>query len=726
MASGVNVKMGVSGVAQFKQNMNQAKQAVKTLDAQLALSEKQFKQTGDSESYMAEKSALLDAKLENQKKLLENTEKALEEMTKNGVDRSSKAYQDMYRQMVQAKSEIIDTENAMNGMTDAGDKASDSVSELNSQMASIGKGVAWDNVTNGLKDITSGMENVIKKSWQVGKSIVDATLGAGAWADELQTTADKYEIPPEKLYKMRQVADFIDTDAETILDAQDKLAKNNAKQSEDFMGALAHLDINPTGKSTEDLFWEAGEAIASLTDDEAKAEYATRVFGKSWRELMPLFKAGREEYDKAFGETSWIGDENFKSLTALDDASQKLNNSWETLQQTFLGTLAGPMKDVFELLNGVLEEFNKYLQSDEGKEALKQMGETIKTLIEDLVNINPADVANGLKTVVEDITKAFEWIKEHKGDVVTALEVIAGGFALLKLGEVATNIGKIVNGFTTLWNGANKKLPTMPGTPTGSPTGTGTGTGTETGGNGGLKTWLTGAGASIKSFFSMNGLSVLTPAAVVALAIAPALAANQATFEKEEAERTRRLEASKKLDSGNSWFLEQSANALGYQRNAAGELDKSFIGGVNLGNMDQIYALLMGMNSRSDLEKSQLHNLLNGRYTSSGYSTWEELQRLWRGEEMDPVRVTAALESVTEAYEQMADQADDVTGATEKQTESNKELTDAAEEMKKLPDLAAAAVSEALNNTKVVINGEELTAVVGTVMAGLLARYQTQ
>ena len=74
----------------------------------------------------------------------------------------------------------------------------------------------------------------------------------------------------------------------------------------------------------------------------------------------------------------------------------------------------------------------------------------------------------------------------------------------------------------------------------------------------------------------------------------------------------------------------------------------------------------------------------------------------------------------------MADQADDVTGATEKQADSNKAMTDAAEEMKKLPDLAAAAVGEALNNAKVVINGEELTAVVGTVMAGLLARYQTQ
>ena len=75
MASGVNVKMGVSGVAKFKQDMNQAKQSVKTLDAQLALTEKQFKASGDAESYMTEKAALLQAKLEQQKSVLATAEK---------------------------------------------------------------------------------------------------------------------------------------------------------------------------------------------------------------------------------------------------------------------------------------------------------------------------------------------------------------------------------------------------------------------------------------------------------------------------------------------------------------------------------------------------------------------------------------------------------------------------------------------------------------------------
>jgi methyl-accepting chemotaxis protein len=117
----------------------------------------------------------------------------------------------------------------------------------------------------------------------------------------------------------------------------------------------------------------------------------------------------------------------------------------------------------------------------------------------------------------------------------------------------------------------------------------------------------------------------------------------------------------------------------------------------------------------------QLHNMV-------GSDTWTSLMEFWRtgGENMADFQVTQLFQDVANAYTKMAEQTEDVTGATEKQTESNKELTDAAAEMKKLPDLAATAVKDALNGSKVVIDGNELTAVVGTVMAGLMARYQTQ
>ena len=163
MASGATVKLGVEGISQFKSNMNQAKQAVKTLDAQLSLSEKQFKQTGDAESYMTEKTELLKAKLEQQKAVVDNAQKALDDMASRGVDRASKAYQDMYRQMITAKGALIDTENQLNGVADAGDKAGDGVSEMNAQLKRVGDGVNFQQVTTGLGNITDGLERPRRK-----------------------------------------------------------------------------------------------------------------------------------------------------------------------------------------------------------------------------------------------------------------------------------------------------------------------------------------------------------------------------------------------------------------------------------------------------------------------------------------------------------------------------------------------------------------------------------
>ena len=57
--AGINVKIGVTGISQFKRNIKVAQNSVKTLDQQLAINEKQFKATGDAEAYMQQKTELL-------------------------------------------------------------------------------------------------------------------------------------------------------------------------------------------------------------------------------------------------------------------------------------------------------------------------------------------------------------------------------------------------------------------------------------------------------------------------------------------------------------------------------------------------------------------------------------------------------------------------------------------------------------------------------------------
>ncbi len=192
MASGATVKLSVEGISQFKTNMNQAKQAVKTLDSQLALTEKQFKASGDAESYMTEKAELLKAKLEQQKQILTNAEKALQDMADKGIDKASKSYQDMYRQMINAKGGLIDTQAEMDNLTASCDEASNGVSEIKNQLNNIGEQVSFENITNKIDGLTGKMAAAARKALQIGKNLIRSSMDSASYADDLLTRAAKY------------------------------------------------------------------------------------------------------------------------------------------------------------------------------------------------------------------------------------------------------------------------------------------------------------------------------------------------------------------------------------------------------------------------------------------------------------------------------------------------------------------------------------------------------
>ena len=102
----VSVNVGVTGIQQFKSGMSDAQASIKGLDAALKLNEKQLKQSGNAEKDMATRADLLNGKLEAQRRLLKNAEDALKQMEANGVRKSSKAYQDMQRNVLEAQSAI--------------------------------------------------------------------------------------------------------------------------------------------------------------------------------------------------------------------------------------------------------------------------------------------------------------------------------------------------------------------------------------------------------------------------------------------------------------------------------------------------------------------------------------------------------------------------------------------------------------------------------------------
>ena len=451
MATGVNVKMGVSGVSRFKQDMKQAQSSVKTLDEALKLNEKQFQATGDAEQYMQEKTELLQTKLEKQKQVVDSAKNALNQMAANGVDKASDSYQKMQQAVLKAEGDLLDTQNALNGVADASAEAASSAESVNDSLSKIKQGVSFQNVTEGIGKITDSMEAAFKKAIQLGKAITKEVLGAGSWADDLATKAAYYGLKEEDLQRMEKTANLIDTSVEAIVGARNKLKKglgNNDKGVGEALTALFGEGFE--SGNWEDTFWKAGEALMKFTDEEKQEAYAQKLFGKSWHELIPLFQAGREEYENLNKSWSVVSQENLDNLKAMDDQYQKLSSEFETFKMTLLSSFAEPLTQGMEAVTGLFAELNKYLETPEGQAMIKQLGTTISTLIEDLTNINPEEVVNGLKGVIDGITDALKWITENKGTVVTAMGGIIAAWGAMKLTGGVLEILKIVNAITGL------------------------------------------------------------------------------------------------------------------------------------------------------------------------------------------------------------------------------------------------------------------------------------
>lgn len=681
MATGASIKMGVTGVSQFKQEISRLTNSMSTLDEALKLNAAELKKTGDAEDKLKERAELLKTKLAEQKGVVETAEAALKQMNEQGVDKSSKAFQDMQKKVLKAKTAIVQTETEIDGLTTSEVKAEESTDSLNTKLGELGTHVSLKSVTEGIDNITGAMEKAAKKALKLGKALVKNVLGAGSWADDIKTTAAKLGLDPEELQRMQQTADVIDTDVEAIAKARQKLMKGVGNGNKGTMDTLEALGISGEGNA-EDIFWAAGEAIMKLGDEAEQEAKANDLFGKSWRDLIPLFTAGREEYEKYNETWSVVSNEQLDSLGKMDDEYQKLQNQFETLKKTALAEFAEPMTAAMEALNGLMADFTGWLQSEEGRAAV-----------------------NNVVTIVKD---AMQFIIDNKEGVIAALGAIVTGWGMLKLTGGALKILDMINGL--------KELGLLGGKAAAGAAGS-AGAGGAAGGG-----WLAGAAGTVKSLIAANGASLLAPFAALFAGIAPALIANQSTFNNAEAKREERMGNANKLAEGEAkQFLTAAADALGYQRNANGEIDRNFIGAAQLGNYSEIESLLMGMGSRSDLEKSKLHNMLSGLSNSwNKNDAWNELQALWSGEgDFDMGRLTGLLETVTDAYDKMAAQTEQLTGASETQTNSNSEMTQAANNLESLPDKMAAAVSKVQLNVNV--NPNAFTPYINRAMGALMA-----
>lgn len=387
--AGVNVKMGVNGVAEFKKGMKDAQESVKALNEALKLNESQMKLNGESELYMQNKVAILNDKIKAQEQVVRQAQAALDAMAANGTDKASAAYQKMQSAVYKASAELMDMKTDLKNVETGADKAGNEAEEMNNQLKGIGKGVNWSNISEGIDKITNKLQSAARAAINMGKRIVNSAKESTGWADELITLSKQTGISTTDLQKMQNVAEIVDTDVDAIISAQDRMkrattTKGGVQSIEEVLG------ISLNGQSADDLFWEIGGALVNMGEEFDKEAAAQQVFGRSWRELLPLFKTGREEYQKMLDEQNVLTEEQVENLGKADDALVKAQQELQKLKNEFWSENA------------------------------------------------------------DKITGLMQWFVDNEGAVVAALTAIGAAFGAMKLAGFAANLAQIVTGFKGL------------------------------------------------------------------------------------------------------------------------------------------------------------------------------------------------------------------------------------------------------------------------------------
>ena len=477
----INAKMGVD-IGSFKSGIQEGQNILKGLNAEMKATEAEFKATGNAEKALEQKTKTLNRQLQVQKGIADQARAALEAMDKAGIEPTDKAYQQMYATMMNATAGMNEAQAALNGLGTSAAEAAGQADQLTQSVNGISKKISLDQVLTGINAITTGLETAAKKAVQLGQDIWNAAMDAARMSDDILTQASMLDMTPEQYQQYKGVFDTIGeiTIAEWAA-AKRKVQAAINNPSQDQMDVLGLLGVNThdmvAGKSGtveglakdwETVFWEAAQSLQDKVNNGVISQdladtYGEMLFGKKFSSLKNLIKLGEEGFKEALGQQATVDDEALKKNAELNDAVIKLQDSFDALKQEVMSAMAPALTNLATSLDSVLSTILEYLKSPDGQEMLQSLGDTISSLFEDLGKVDPDSVLESLKSAFDSIKQGLEWIKTNKQTLVDALKVIGGAFAALKLGEMAGNVWKFVDGARTLLNlGGKGETPTVP------------------------------------------------------------------------------------------------------------------------------------------------------------------------------------------------------------------------------------------------------------------------
>ena len=384
--------------------LRQVNTETRSIDKELNQVNKSLKFNPTNVELWRQKQQLLTQKVSETKEKLDLLKQAQSQMDTDGVDKNSKEYRELQRDIIETESKVKHFETQLKEVGNVNLRAAaEQVKQLGTNLESAGQALMPLSAAGAA--VAGGIGALAYKSGQA--------------ADDLNTLSKVTGIGTEELQKYNAASDLVDVSTEAIAKSHMKLTKNMAaaangskKQAEAFE-QLGVKVTNADGslRDSDAVFQDVVTALGSMKNETDRDALAMDLMGKSAMELNPLIEDQGETY-KNVAETLDKYNLDFVDQETLDKAN----------------------------------EFNDQLDT------MKMLGQTSLAI----VGAQLAEyLAPALEKVVEWVGKLAEWFSKLDPRVVTIIGVIAAlvaGIAplLIIVGKLAMAISSIMTLMSTL------------------------------------------------------------------------------------------------------------------------------------------------------------------------------------------------------------------------------------------------------------------------------------
>lgn len=365
---------------------------------------------------------------------LKEAQAQVEQQFKNG-EIGEEEYRAFQREVALAESQLKtfeqqaedakkDLDNLGNETDQTGDEFKELGRDAQTSAKQVGDGfnttaINMSSVMNIVSQIGNVIQSAIQGAINLGKKIAGIINDYYDAVDEINTNSAKYGISTDTYQKWKYASEIIDVSAETMGAALGKLEKQIGKSPEKFEKlGISIRTASGAYRDSEDIFYDAVDALGRI-DDETEADIlANDLFGKSFQELKPLIDAGTGSL-KELGEQA---EQRGAIMTPEELATmQQAKDALDGVRAQLAVALAPVIMALSPYIEQIATWIAEKLASPKVQELLSKVGEAMGKILEGIAQLIQDAIESG------ELERFIDWLIEELPDIAQFVLNIVGG-----------------------------------------------------------------------------------------------------------------------------------------------------------------------------------------------------------------------------------------------------------------------------------------------------------